>query len=168
MQVSSAPKASAPAAPDLARQLAGLFRYAATHSDGAFMREVSEHDLTLSQLKTLSLLSDLPPSSPLSLKDVAERLGISLPAASRAVDPLVRRGLAERREDTEDRRIKRVRTTPEGDALSQRLMAARVAALEEFLSGVSVTERRKLGDALDEILARPEIERYCPRKSGAK
>ena len=100
------------------------------------MREVSEHDLTLSQLKTLSLLGELPPSSPLSLKDVAERLGISLPAASRAVDPLVRRGLAERREDTEDRRIKRVRITPKGDALGQRLMAARVAALRGAALGV--------------------------------
>jgi DNA-binding MarR family transcriptional regulator len=147
--------------------MAGLFRYAATRSDGAFMREVSDHDLTLSQLKTLSLLSEPPPASPLSLKEVAEQLGISLPAASRAVDPLVRRGLVERREDTEDRRIKRVSTTPEGEALSHRLMAARVAAFEELLSGFTVTERRKLGDALDEILARPEIERYCPpRKAG--
>src|SRR3954451_8408160 len=135
MQVSSAPKASAPPAPELARQLAGLFRYAASHSDGPFLREVSEHDLTLSQLKTLMLLNELPPTSPLSLKEVAERLGISLPAASRAVDPLVRRGLVVRREDDLDRRIKRVSTTPEGDALIQRLMSARVTALTELLSG---------------------------------
>ena len=132
------------------------------------MREVSDHDLTLSQLKTLSLLSELPPSSPLSLKEVAERLGISLPAASRAVDPLVRRGLVVRREDEEDRRIKRVSTTAEGDALTQRLMAARVSALEVLISGFSVTERRKLGDALDEIMARPEIDRYCPKKGGSR
>lgn len=132
------------------------------------MREVSDHDLTLSQLKTLSLLSELPPSSPLSLKEVAERLGISLPAASRAVDPLVRRGLVVRREDEEDRRIKRVSTTAEGDALTQRLMAARVAALEVLISGFSVTERRKLGDALDEIMARPEIDHYCPKKGGSR
>jgi DNA-binding MarR family transcriptional regulator len=164
MQVSSAPKASAPAAPDLARQLAGLFRYAASHSDGPFLREVSEHDLTLSQLKTLMLLNELPPTSPLSLKEVAERLGISLPAASRAVDPLVRRGLVVRKEDEEDRRIKRVRTTRKGDALIERLAAARVAALEELLSSFTITERHKLGDALDEILSRPDIERYCPRK----
>ncbi len=132
------------------------------------MREVSDHDLTLSQLKTLSLLSELPPASPLSLKEVAERLGISLPAASRAVDPLVRRGLVVRREDEEDRRIKRVSTTAEGDALTQRLMAARVAALEVLVSGFSVTERRKLGDALDEIMARPEIDHYCPKKGGRR
>ena len=130
------------------------------------MREVFDHDLTLSQLKTLSLLSELPPASPLSLKDVAERLGISLPAASRAVDPLVRRGLVVRREDDADRRIKRVSTTADGDALIQRLMAARVTALTELLSGFSVTERRKLGDALDEIMARPEIDHYCPKKIG--
>src|SRR3954454_12969014 len=138
MQASSVKRSSGPRPAELARQLAGLFRYAATHSDGAFMQEVSDHDLTLSQLKTLSLLSELPPSSPLSLKDVAEQLGISLPAASRAVDPLVRRGLVERREDEEDRRVKRVRTTAAGEALSQRLMAARVSALEELLSGFTV------------------------------
>jgi DNA-binding MarR family transcriptional regulator len=130
------------------------------------MREVSDHDLTLSQLKTLSLLSELPPASPLSLKDVAERLGISLPAASRAVDPLVRRGLVVRREDDADRRIKRVSTTAEGDALIQRLMSARVTALTELLAGFNVTERRKLGDALDEIMARPQIDHYCPKKAG--
>jgi len=159
---------SGPRPAQLARQLAGLFRYAATHSDGAFMREVSEHDLTLSQLKTLSMLSELPSSSPLSLKDLAERLGISLPAASRAVDPLVRRGLVERREDSQDRRIKRVSTTEEGDALVQRLMAARVSALEDLLSGFNTTERRKLGDALDEIMARPEIDHYCPKKAARR
>jgi DNA-binding MarR family transcriptional regulator len=132
------------------------------------MREVSEHDLTLSQLKTLSMLSELASSSPLSLKDLAERLGISLPAASRAVDPLVRRGLVERREDSEDRRIKRVSTTQKGDALVERLMAARVSALEELLSGFNSTERRKLGDALDEIMARPEIDHYCPGKASRR
>src|SRR3954466_9623770 len=103
MQVSSPRRPSGPKPAELARQLAGLFRYAATLSDGPFLREASEHELTLSQLKTLSLLSELPPATPLSLKDVAERLGISLPAASRAVDPLVRRGLVERREDEADR-----------------------------------------------------------------
>lgn len=150
-----------PAADVLARQLAGLIRFAWSGSDSEFTREVAEQDLTFSQLKTLLLLAEHDDT--LSVKDVAERLGISLPAASRAVDSLVRRGLAERAEDQVDRRVKRVRTTRKGDRLVERLVAARIRSFERLLEGFTVTERRKLGDALDEILARPEIARLCPR-----
>jgi DNA-binding MarR family transcriptional regulator len=155
-------EAAAPAADVLARQLAGFIRYAWSGSDSEFTRAVAEQDLTFSQLKTLLLLAEH--AETLSVKDVAERLGISLPAASRAVDSLVRRGLAERAEDALDRRVKRVRTTRKGDRLVERLVAARIRSFENLLEGFTVTERRKLGDALDEILARPEIARLCPRE----
>jgi hypothetical protein len=36
-------------------------------------------------------------------------------------------------------------------------------SFERLLESFTATERRKLGDALDEILARPEIARLCPR-----
>lgn len=147
----------------LARQLVGFVRYAWSGSDREFTREVAEQDLTFSQLKTLILLAEH--AGTLSVKDVAERLGISLPAASRAVDSLVRRGLAERAEDPDDRRMKQVRMTRKGDRLMERLVAARIRSFERLLEEFTVTERRKLGDALDEILARPEIARLCPRGS---
>ena len=51
------------------------------------MREVSELELTFTQFKTLMLLAHEPEA--LSVKDVSDRLGISFPAASRAVEPLV-------------------------------------------------------------------------------
>ena len=73
----------------------------------------------------------------------------------------------ERAEDPVDRRMKQVRTSPKGDRLMERLVAARIRAFESLLDGFTATERRKLGDALDEILARPEIARLCP-KDGRK
>jgi DNA-binding MarR family transcriptional regulator len=151
----------APPADVLARQLVGFMRFAWGGSDSEFTREVAEQDLSFSQLKTLLLLAEH--AETLSVKDVAERLGISLPAASRAVDSLVRRGLAERTEDPVDRRVKRVRTTRKADRLVERLVAARIRSFERLLEGFTATERRKLGDALDEILARPEVARLCPR-----
>ena len=54
-----------------------------------------ELDLTLTQVKALTALS----ADELTVKDLAERLGLSLPGASRAVDALVERGLLGRRED---------------------------------------------------------------------
>ena len=163
MQVSSAGKRSsaAPSPPALARQLLGFFRFVWASGDSAFMREVTELELTFTQFKVLMLLAHEPEE--LSVKDVSERLGIYFPAASRAVEPLVKRGIVERAEDPADRRVKRVRTTRDGDRLVERLIATRIKSFERLLAGFSVTERRKLGDALDEILARPEVARYCPR-----
>jgi DNA-binding MarR family transcriptional regulator len=153
----------APASPQLARQLLGFFRFAWASGDSDFLREVSDLELTFTQFKTLMLLAHDP--GDLSVKDVSDRLGISLPAASRAVDPLVRRGIVERTEDTVDRRVKRVRTTRDGERLVERLIATRIKSFEQLLEGFSATERRKLGDALDEILARPEVARYCPKRT---
>ena len=64
-------------------------------------------------------------SGPISLKEAAEFVHVSLPAASRLVDDLVRRGFVERNEDAEDRRMKRVRLTENGSAVIRRLNAAR-------------------------------------------
>ena len=153
--------AAAPAPPALARQLLGFFRFVWASGDSDFLREVTDLELTFTQFKALMLLAHDP--GELSVKDVSDRLGISFPAASRAVDPLVRRGIVERTEDAVDRRVKRVRTTKDGDRLVERLIATRIKSFEQLLEGFSVTERRKLGDALDEVLARPEVARYCPK-----
>ncbi len=169
MQLSASQQASSHPA-EVARQLAGFFRYVTLASDSDFLHEVAELDLSLSQLKILSLLFEQPAPSAgeadyLSVKEIAERLGISFPAASRALDPLVRRRLIGRREDTQDRRVKRVRLTARGDALVERLYAIRVASLEALLETFKETEREGLANALEAILTRPEINRYCPRKA---
>jgi DNA-binding MarR family transcriptional regulator len=143
-----------------------------THaSDGEFLRQVDELDLSLTQLKMLSHLYELPRPAEgaephdLSVKELAEQLGISLPSASRGIDPLVKRRLVARQEDTDDRRIKRVRLTRRGEDAARRLFATRIASAEAFLSGFSESEREKLAEALTEILSRPEINRYCPRET---
>jgi DNA-binding MarR family transcriptional regulator len=154
---------TAPSPPALARQLLGFFRFAWASGDSEFLREVTELDLTFTQFKALTLVAHEPVE--LSVKEVSDRLGISFPAASRAVEPLVQRGFVERAEDPTDRRVKRVRTTKAGDRLVERLVATRIESFEQMLEGFSTTERRKLGDALDEILARPEVARYLPRRT---
>jgi DNA-binding MarR family transcriptional regulator len=162
VQVSPPPKhISAPSPPALARQLLGFFRFAWASGDSEFMREASELELTFTQFKTLMLLAHDPDQ--LSVKDVSDRLGISFPATSRAVEPLVQRGIVERTEDPLDRRVKRVRTTKQGDRLVERLIATRIKSFEQMLEGFSAAERCKLGDAMDEVLARPEVARYCPK-----
>ena len=167
MQVSSPPSPTRfkaePA--ELARGLAGLLRFFTQASDNEFLRQADELDLTLTQLKLVFTLYELPEPQLLSVKEVAEELGISLPAASRAIEPLVKRRLVVRKEDELDRRVKRVRLTARGETAVGRLFAARVSAAEQVLEGFTPAQRDKLADALTEILGRPEISRYCPRKA---
>lgn len=169
MQVSLSKSVSSEPA-ELARSLAGFLRYVTLSSDSDFLQQVSDLDLSLTQLKVLSHLNELPQPAEdeeaehLSVKQLAEQLGISLPAASRAIDPLVKRRLVSRQEDQLDRRVKRVRLTARGEAAVGRLIATRLAAAQRMLESFTRSEREKLADALAEILSRPEIKRYCPKE----
>src|SRR5260370_10473068 len=80
----------------------------------------------------------------LTLKQAAEAVHVSLPAASRMVDDLVRRGFVERREDSEDRRMKRGRVTESARAVIRRINAARLNRLAEFTPGLTDSPRPAL------------------------
>jgi len=87
---------------------------------------------------------------------------VSLPAASRMVDDLVRRGLVERKEDPEDRRMKRVRLADTGRSVIRRVSAARLSSLEQFTQNLKPDEREALSHALAELLKRPEVAACRP------
>ena len=82
---------------------------------------------------------------------------ISLPAASRTVDDLLRRGFVERHEDIDDRRMKRVSLTDNGRSVIRRLNAARLSGLEQFTQTLTEAERRKLSAALSKLLERDDV-----------
>ena len=111
---------------------------------------LDELDLSLTQIKTLHALSAC--DCEVSLKELAERLNMSLPGASRTVDGLLRRGYLERREDEVDRRMKRVGITAAGRAVVERLDTARLQGLEQFTAGLSDAQRKRLSSALADCL----------------
>jgi DNA-binding MarR family transcriptional regulator len=152
-------------ASQLARQLAGFFRYVTVSGQGDFLREVSELDLSLTQLKALSALDE---RGEMSVKALGDHLGLSFPATSRSVDGLFRRGLVERDEDPDDRRVRRLRLTRRGERAVGNLMAIRVAGLSRMLRELSDEERARLGDALDLIMERDEIRELCPGRGRAR
>ena len=123
-----------------------------------FMRAIDESGLSFIQMKALIAAGGDEASDEASpVKLIAERLGVSLPSTSRAIDALVKRKLATRVEDEADRRVRRVSLTPAGREIADRMMAARVAGLERFAAGLNAEERRKLDAALDALLERDEI-----------
>lgn len=140
---------------ELARDLAALVAHIHRHCTTDLLEAFGAVDLTMTQIKLLHRLEET--DEELSLKAGAELVRVSLPAASRLVDDLVRRGLVERREDPEDRRMKRVRLTGEGREVIRRLGAARLSGMREFIGALSPAERAQLNETLTLLLQRPEI-----------
>jgi DNA-binding MarR family transcriptional regulator len=127
---------------------------------------IAELDLSFTQLKALCALE--AEGEERSVKALADTLGVSLPAMSRAVDGLFERGLVGRREDPADRRMKRVSLTDAGRAAPQALNAARLSALQELIGSLADDEAGALEHALALILERrDEIAAYRPTRKGA-
>src|SRR4051812_7680028 len=128
MHATDAPAQTSASAQDVARQLLDLWgvcmRQGGNQATYALFTEL---DLSLTQMKALHMLESCPEE--LSVKELSERLAMSMPNASRLAESLQQRGWAERREDEHDRRIKRVRITADGRAAGDRIHAARPGAL---------------------------------------
>jgi DNA-binding MarR family transcriptional regulator len=153
--------APAPAADTrLARDLYALVVYLHKNCNADLFEAVGALELTLTQIKLLHQLEDA--SRELTLKEGAELVHVSLPAASRMVDDLFRRGFVERHEDSDDRRMKRVSLTDAGRAVIRRLNAARLSGLAEFATSLSEPERRRLAEALSRLMTREEIAACRP------
>jgi DNA-binding MarR family transcriptional regulator len=145
---------------ELGRQLAGFFLWITNSSNHDFLPRITELELTLTQMKALFQLTVV---DELALKEIADGLGLSDAATSRAVDGLVKRELVERSEDAADRRIKRVCLTKRGRKMIDELAAVRIATFQRLVEELPDDERTKLADALEPILARHDLGRFNPR-----
>ena len=115
---------------------------------------VAELDSSFSQVKMMFLLED---GGEHSVKEIATYLGLSLPAASRAVDGLIQRGWVTRRESAADRRSRLIALTDDGRAVVDRVLRARLKTLERFADELTPEERATLTAAL-----LPIVERIIP------
>jgi DNA-binding MarR family transcriptional regulator len=123
---------------------------------------MADADLTLTTYKALHALDQRELGDEACVKHVAEDLVMSVPAASRIVDGLHHRGYVERREDEQDRRMKRVAITPAGREVMSRVNATRLAAAQQFAASLTEAERKRLVAALAPLLERPEIAACRP------
>ena len=137
----------------LAQQLLGVVHALMRGGSRQVFALMEELDLSFTGFKALHTL--LEADDELSVKQVAERLGMSLPGASRAVESLLQIGMLERREDPIDRRIKRVRVTDHGRDVAHRIEVARLAGAERYLAALSPEQRDRLSAALADLPVHP-------------
>jgi DNA-binding MarR family transcriptional regulator len=88
---------------------------------------------------------------PLRLSELAERMGVTAPTASRAVDGLVDLGLLERLPDAADRRAVRIDVTPTGRIDIEGRKARAAAALAPAIEALPVQDRARLAALLTRL-----------------
>jgi DNA-binding MarR family transcriptional regulator len=115
------------------------------------LQTVADLDLSFTQVKSLLVLRE---TDGLAVKDLGARLNLSLPAASRAVDQLVQRGLVGRTESAADRRSRLVALLPAGRELLDEFTRARTGALERWAESLPADRQAALLDALLPIVER--------------
>ena len=133
----------------LARDLGLLLRTLLERSNRSVFQAVDDLDLTFSQTKIV--MSFAPTEDPQSIGAIAEQHGMSLPAASRAIDALLKRGLVTRTEDAHDRRSKQVALTAAGREVTRRLVELRVAGIHDYVATLDPAHRDRLSAALEPI-----------------
>jgi DNA-binding MarR family transcriptional regulator len=124
-------------------------------SSADLFRVIGDLNTSFSQVKMLFLLED---GREHSVKEIAEKLSLSVPAASRAIDGMIDRGYVSRRESEEDRRSRLIKLTPEGQVIVKQVLEARLQTLRAFAEDLLPEERDRLHAAL-----LPIVERIAPR-----
>jgi DNA-binding MarR family transcriptional regulator len=136
----------------LADDLMRFFVHHMSGEDNDFLELIAELDLTIPQLRAIFVIGKSERA--LALTEVAPRMGLSVAAAGRAVDRLVRDGLLTRAEDPADRRIKRLALTDRGRTVTERINGARTADLRQLAARLDERERGDLAAALAPLLDR--------------
>ena len=115
------------------------------------MDALLEMDLSFSHVRTLFCLAHCAEEIPINA--IAERLNLSVAAAGRNVDQLVRLNLVERRESPDDRRVKLVSLTPAGQKVAGQHFESKRASIRTFAEELPADQREDLHSALAAILA---------------
>lgn len=103
--------------------------------------EIADLDLTHAQVGALLFLVRHDPAC---VGDLADGLGISYPAATKAIDRLVAKGLVTRREGERDRRQSELTVTEGGREVIERIRVARRARLEAIFGRMAQEDQRAL------------------------
>jgi DNA-binding MarR family transcriptional regulator len=114
------------------------------------MRRSGPPDLSVPQFRVLTFLRRHPGTS---LSEVAEHIGLTLPAASNLIDRLVNRNLVDRQNTSTDRRRIALALTISGESTMQAASIAALAHLTEVLNTLSAEERAVIAQAMVSLKA---------------
>ncbi|WP_184583761.1 MarR family winged helix-turn-helix transcriptional regulator [Lipingzhangella halophila] len=116
----------------------------------SLVRRHPRHDINLLHAAVLQALDR---GGEPTIRDLADMIGRSVSRTSRLVDQLVAHNLAERNEDPDDRRVRRVRISASGRDLLDEVQQMRVEAQLQLWEYLAEDERETVLHAM-ELLAK--------------
>ncbi|HEY2716778.1 MAG TPA: MarR family transcriptional regulator [Solirubrobacterales bacterium] len=154
---------------DTAARVTALMRHLFLWDRGNQLRVMEETGLSFTQCKAILEIGGLGEVlQGCQLKELAEKLGTSTPAMSRAVDDLVKKGLVTRVEDPDDRRARRIELTAAGREAVDRIVTVRLKGVTAFAASLSATQRRKLDAAVESLMDRDDIAKTYEHLKGSE
>ena len=125
--------------------------------------EMTKQDLTPVQLSCIRFTHHHPEAS---VGMVADGLGVSAAAAAKLIDRLVKKGLLTREEDPQDRRVLKIKLTPEGQKLLETICSLETEFFTSIIKRMSPDSLKglELGmvDFLKAALENPgQIDQIC-------
>jgi DNA-binding MarR family transcriptional regulator len=119
--------------------------------------QCAKHGITATQLNALKLLQSV---GDLSLSDLSKRMAATNSAITGLVDRMVEAGLVAREQSTEDRRVWKIKLTPEGRAVAKKVEVAPWEILHTALLALPpaeleqlVTTLLKVADHVEAVIA---------------
>ena len=136
--------------PDILEKAMGLYLSAASIIDPIRVRTWKELELTVTQLRVLFTLREVPGMPAGAL---AERLRVTPPTVTGLVDRLVRMGVVRRGEDPKDRRLVRNVLTERGEEALGEVEREGRAFLTQLFERLSAGHLSRLVDSLEALVA---------------
>lgn len=153
------PAGSREAAIALGQTMKQLHRYISSHVMQGLQAELTDLDLSFSQMTALHQLRATPG---LTVTELSARTHLSLPAASHLVERLVQRGLADRQENPDNRREKRLSLSARGQAVLAGMDSAFVNAYIRTFAQLSPQSLQAAHDSLAALLTDLEAQHPAP------
>jgi DNA-binding MarR family transcriptional regulator len=107
-------------------------------------------EVTLTQYRTLVVLASRGPQS---LAELAEAVAVTSPTATRMCDRLIKKGLIQRRQDRDDRRLIRLTLAKRGQDLVDEVTRRRRMEIVRLVRAVPPDQRAAMVDSLQRLSA---------------
>ena len=98
-------------------------------------------DLRLSQIRAIAAFRD---KNALSMKELANNIGVNLPTMTMMIDKLIADGMAERDRDASDRRKVIVCLTAQGKKIKTKFLAQRRKTAQSIFSSLNDQDKKEL------------------------
>jgi MarR family transcriptional regulator, lower aerobic nicotinate degradation pathway regulator len=152
-------------APVLEQQPGHLIRRLQQIAVALFMDEAQALDLTPVQYAALAAAQRLPG---MDQRTLAHAIGFDTSTTGGVIDRLEARGLLRRQPSPEDRRVRRIHLTAEGEALLARAAPAMLKAQQRIVGPLGPADREQFIALLNTLVAAHEVGAAAPSRPGRR